>query len=71
VVPGGWGGGLLWPEVGGYGGGVNLADKRLVWPTHGEGAASAAMRSPVRPHSAMGEAKVVPRDRGEVVKLMS
>jgi hypothetical protein len=48
-----------------------LADKRLVWPAHGEGAASAAVRSPVRPRSAMGEAKVVPRDSGEVVKLMS
>jgi hypothetical protein len=70
-VPGGWGGGLLWPEVGGHGGGVNLADKRLVWPAHGEGAAFAAVRSPVRPRSATGEAKVVPRDRGEVVKLMS
>jgi hypothetical protein len=48
-----------------------LADKRLVWPAHGEGAASAAVRSLVRPRSAMGEAKVVPRDHGEVVKLMS
>jgi hypothetical protein len=55
----------------GHWGGVNLADKRLVWPAHGEVAASAAVMSPVRPHSATGEAKVVPRDHGEVVKLMS
>jgi hypothetical protein len=34
-------------------------------------AASAAVRSPVRPRSATGEVKMVPRDRGEVVKLMS
>jgi hypothetical protein len=73
VVPvlGGWGGGLVRPEVWGHGGGVNLADKRLVWPTHGGVAASVAVRSPVRPRSATGEAKVVPRDRGEVVKLTS
>jgi hypothetical protein len=43
----------------------------LAWPTHGGVATSVAVRSPVRPHNATGEAKVVPRDRGEVVKLMS
>jgi hypothetical protein len=59
------------PGVGGHGGGVNLADKRLGWPAHGEVAALAAVRSLVRPRSATGEAKVVPRDPGEVVKLMS
>jgi hypothetical protein len=73
VVPvlGGWGDGLVWPGVGGHGGMVNLADKRLVWPAHSEVAASAAVRSSVRPRSATGEAKVVPCDCGEVVKLMS
>jgi hypothetical protein len=34
-------------------------------------AGSAAVRSPVRPSSATGKAKMVPWDRGEVVKLQS
>jgi hypothetical protein len=70
-VPGGWGGGLVRPRVGGHGGGVNLADKCLVWPAHFGVAASAVVRSSVGPRSATGEAKMVSRDCGEVVKLMS
>jgi hypothetical protein len=34
-------------------------------------AAPAAVRSPVRPYSATGKVKMVPWDRGEVVKLKS
>jgi hypothetical protein len=39
-VPGGRGGGLVWPEVGGHGGGVNLAGGRSGWLVHGEVAGS-------------------------------
>jgi hypothetical protein len=48
-----------------------LVDKCLVRLAHGGVAASAVVRSPVRSCSAIGEAKMVPRDLGEVVKLMS
>jgi hypothetical protein len=35
-VPGGWGGGEAQVGVGGHGGGVNLTDRHLGWPVHGE-----------------------------------
>jgi hypothetical protein len=37
-VLGGWGGGEA--RVGGHGGGVNLTDRHLGWPVHGEVAGS-------------------------------
>jgi hypothetical protein len=43
---------------------LRMADPRGV-------VAPAAVRSSVRPYSAMGEVKMVPWDRGEVVKLKS
>jgi hypothetical protein len=39
-VPGGQGGGLVCPWVGGHGGGVNLAGGHSRWPVHGEVAGS-------------------------------
>jgi hypothetical protein len=65
------GGGLAWPDPGEHGGGTNLAGGALGGTDHEEVAGSAAVWSPVRPLGMTGEAKVVPRVRGEVVKFVS
>jgi hypothetical protein len=70
-VPGGRGGGLVRPGVGGHGGGVNLLGGHSGWPVHGEVAG-------FRGGEVAGEA--TGRDRrgrkvrcacGEVAKLMN
>jgi hypothetical protein len=68
---GGWGGGEAWVGVGCHGGGVNLTDRRLGWPVHGEvaGSRDSEVASETTEHD--GEAKVVSRDRREVVMFMS
>jgi hypothetical protein len=56
-VPGGWGGGVarVGVGVGGQGGGFNLTGGHTGWSVHGEVAAPAAARSPVRLLDVIGE----------------
>jgi hypothetical protein len=65
------GGGLEWPDPGEYGGVTNLVAGALGGTDHEKVAGYVAVWSPVRPLGVKGEAKVVPRVRGEVVKFMS
>jgi hypothetical protein len=69
-VSSGWGGGKAWVGVRGHGGGVNLIDRRLGWPVHDEVAGSRGGKVAGETTEHDGEAKVVPRDCGGVVKFM-
>jgi hypothetical protein len=69
-VLGGWGGREACVGVEGHGGGVNLTDRHLGWPVHGEVAGSHGGEVAGETTGRDGEAKVVSRDRGEVVKFM-